>query len=99
MLHGDSDLVRVNCGVVAEPEWDPASRVARMSEGGSTISMHSAMEQLTWSIMVYPRDDLVSTDEGMTGRPSMALGQVVDGELVDPTRDGAGEGQIGSGTL
>jgi hypothetical protein len=34
-----------------------------------------------------------------TGHHDMALGQVIDGELIDLAGDGAGEGQIGFGTL
>jgi hypothetical protein len=45
---------------------------------------------------VYSGDDLVSADEGTMGRIGVGWGRVVEGELVDPTYDGVGRGQIGS---
>jgi hypothetical protein len=42
--------------------------------------------------MIYPRDEIVCTDEGATSPPSATLGQVVDGEFVYLVSDGVGEG-------
>jgi hypothetical protein len=48
---------------------------------------------------VLPGDDVVDVDRGTAGHPDPTQGRIIDGEVIDPTSDGAREGRIGSRTL
>jgi hypothetical protein len=37
--------------------------------------------------MIHPGDDIVGTNDGVIGHLDAALGQVVDGEFIDPAGD------------